>query len=197
MDACSKPYCRRRFSIAAAGALAAACSSSTTTGPSTVTAGTGSVTGVYSGDITNGQSTCPGNWQAGQAAEVSLDAVQSGDAVSLDVTGGAGLYVQLALGASTFNGTVNGSEVIATLHGTTSQTDGDCMYTWAATFAAQLAGDTLTGTVSYVPVTNSGTDCTAHQITNCSEVQSFTGVRPPSGATPDAGVSLTPHASVL
>jgi hypothetical protein len=146
------------------------------------------------GNITNGASTCPGDWQVGTSAQVSVVAVQSGGNVSLDVTGAAGLYVEVALGSSTFNGTVSGDAVSATLHGATSTTDGNCTYTWTATFAGAISGETLSGTITYAPVTNGGSDCTAHQITSCSEVQSFDGVRPATaptgvdgGTTVDAG----------
>lgn len=171
---------------------AAGCSSS---GTGSVT-GTGStdISGSYAGNITNGASSCPGNWQVGESAQVSVVAVQSGGNLSLDVTGAAGLYVEVALGSSTFNGTVSGDDVSATLHGVTSETDGNCTYTWAATFAGSISGDTLSGTIAYAPVTNGGSDCTAHQITTCSEVQSFDGVRPATaptgvdgGTTVDAG----------
>jgi hypothetical protein len=160
-----------------------ACSSSTGDGDGPAA----SVSGAYTGNITNGQSSCPGNWQAGQVAQVTMNAVQSGSDVSLDVTGGAGLYVQVALGASTFNGNVTGDDVNATLHGTTSETDGNCTYTWSATFAGGLSGDTLSGNVTYVPVTNGGSDCTAHQIEGCSETQSFDGVRPATATAGDGG----------
>jgi hypothetical protein len=162
---------------------AAGCSSSSTNGSGSTEA----VSGAYTGNITNGQSSCPGNWQAGQTTHVTMNAVQSGGDVSLDVTGGAGLYVQVALGASTFNGTVDGESINATLHGTTSETDGNCTYTWSATFAGSLSGDTLTGNVTYTPVTNGGSDCTANQIEGCSETQSFDGVRPATAPTGDAG----------
>ena len=147
------------------------------------------IAGAYTGNITNGQSTCPGNWQTGQTAQVTITAVQSGSTVSLDVTGGAGLYVQLALGASTFNGTVTGDSVDATLHGTNAQTAGNCDYTWSATFDGQLSGDTLAGTVTYAPVTNGASDCDAKQITGCSEVQTFNGVRTANAPSGDSGVA--------
>jgi hypothetical protein len=162
---------------------AAGCSSSGTGSTAGPGAGSADISGSYAGNITNGASSCPGNWQVGASAQVSAVAVQSGGNVSLDVTGAAGVIVQAALGSSTFNGTVSGDDVSATLHGTTSQTDGNCTYTWAATFAGTLSGDTLSGTITYAPVTNGGSDCTAHQITTCSEVQSFDGVRPTTAPT--------------
>ncbi len=182
--------------VLAALGLASGCSSSTSSPGATGTSSS-DLSGSYAGNITSGQSTCPGDWQVGQSAQVTVDAVQSGSAISLDVKGGAGLYVEVALGSSTFNGTVNGDVVSATLHGTAQQTDGNCTYTWAATFAGNLSGDTLAGTVTYAPVTNGGSDCTAKQIASCSEAQSFNGVRPSTGPSGlDGGVTVSVDASV-
>jgi hypothetical protein len=165
----------RCAALVAALALGA-CSSSSTPSPATV-----NLDGEYTGNIVNGKSSCPGNWQVGESTQVSVNAMQDGNDVSLDVTGGTGLYIQVALGASTFNGTVAGSSVNATLHGTASTTLGNCTFSWQATFAGSLSDDTLNGTVTYTPKTNGASDCTAHQVEGCSEVQSFDGVRP---ATP-------------
>jgi hypothetical protein len=176
---------------------ATGCSSSTTpSGTGTTSTGATDLSGSYDGNITNGTSSCPGNWQAGQVAQVTIKAVQSGSAISLDVTGASGLYVGVALGASTFNGTVSGDAVTASLHGTAQQTAGNCTYTWAATFAGSLSGDTLTGNVTYAPVTNGGSDCTAKQVEGCSQVQSFDGVRPATAPTTelDSGVVVTADA---
>jgi hypothetical protein len=150
------------------------CSSSTSTssGPAAT------VSGDYSGNIVNGQSSCPGDWTVGNTAAVTTTVTQSGTATTVAVTGASGLFLQVALGADEFNGTVEGDTIDATLLGTAQQTQGACSYTWKADFSATLDDNALQGTVTYTPQTNSDPDCTSMSVQGCTRTQTFSGVRP-------------------
>jgi hypothetical protein len=152
--------------------LAAGCSSSDAPPPL-------DVSGVYSGPVVNGTSSCPGLWNTGQTSDVQINAAQSGSNISLQLQGGAGLFVRLLLGADSFNGTVSGAHIDAILIGSTQTTMMGCVYSWTGNLSADLNGNTLTGQIQYTPQTNGNADCTTQNITGCARQQTFTLTRPP------------------
>jgi hypothetical protein len=137
------------------------------------------VSGLYSGPVVNGTSTCPGLWNMGQQSDVQVNAVQSGPDISLRLQGGAGLFVTLLLGSDSFNGSVSGTHIDAILIGTTNTTAMGCVYHWVGHLAADLSGNTLTGAITYTPETNGNADCTTQNITGCTRQQTFALTRPP------------------
>ncbi len=165
-----------RTSIATGVALAAATLMSACGGPAS---NASNLQGTYTTDITNRASTCPGNWTVGEhSSGITVDITQQGSAVTAQVTGGTGLYLEVATGSNTFNGTADGNSLTANLLGTTSQSLGNCSYTWKAVLSAKLNGNALQGTVTYTPQTNGNADCTAMSVQGCTRSQEVAGVRP-------------------
>ena len=139
------------------------------------------VRGTYSGNIVNGPNTCPGDWTVGDSAKVTVKVSQTGNASTVDVTGASGIFLEVAVGAHTFNGTVTDSNLNASLLGTTQHSLGACNYTWRADFSATLTGDALQGTLTYSPQTNQNGDCASMSVNGCTRTQTFNGIRPPPG----------------
>ena len=137
------------------------------------------VSGTYTGTVTNGVNSCPGTWTTGQTSNADVTVAQTGSSVSIQVQGAAGLLLQLGFGTNAFAGTVSGGHIDAMIIGSVSSTAGACQYTFDGTLIGNLAGNTLSGTITYTPKTNGNADCTTMNITGCSRVQSFTMNRPP------------------
>jgi hypothetical protein len=139
------------------------------------------VAGNYSGNVTNGTSTCPGNWSTGNTSTVTFAVAQSGGNVTVNVQGVAGAGLALWTGSAAFSGTVAGNGISATLIGTTAQMTGNCRYTYRADLNGSLNGNTLDGTVTYRPDITAppGSDCDAMRVTGCTITQTFNGLRPP------------------
>jgi hypothetical protein len=132
------------------------------------------VSGTYSGAVTNGANSCPGVWATGQTANANATIAQTNASVSIQVQGAAGALLQLGFGTNAFSGTVAGSHVDALIIGSVQATMGGCQYTFNGTLVADVAGNTLSGTIAYTPKTNGNADCDAMSITGCSRAQSFT-----------------------
>jgi hypothetical protein len=137
------------------------------------------VTGQYTGQVTNGVNTCPGVWVTGQMSDVQITAAQTGDNISLQVKGGAALLLQAAFGSTAFNGKVSGNHIDALIIGSVMQSRSGCTWTTDGTLAADLNGNTLTGSVTYSPKTNNHADCMTEGVTGCSSTQNFTLNRMP------------------
>jgi hypothetical protein len=99
--------------------------------------------------------------------------------VSIQVQGAAGLLLTAGFGTNSFAGTVNGGHIDAAIIGSVQSTRGGCMYTMNGNLAADLAGNTLTGSIVYSPQTNGHADCTSMQVTGCRSQQTFALNRPP------------------
>jgi hypothetical protein len=151
-----------------AGLVAAACSSNPV-----------DVTGDYSVQITNGSNGCMfANYTVGNSTmDIPVTVTQNGAAATATVTGTAGDYLNLVLGSNAFVGTVDGSSLALTLTGNRAESSGDCAFTYNATLDADLADNSLSGTIDYTSDTNNGSDCAA--ITGCVTTQDFAGSRPP------------------
>ncbi|HEY0252984.1 MAG TPA: hypothetical protein VGC41_15720 [Kofleriaceae bacterium] len=137
------------------------------------------VSGTYTVGVTNRDNGCNfANWTVGAMnSGIAITVSQSADKVTADVTGGTGLYLDIAFGSSAFTGTVDGNTLDLKLEGTRVQQSGTCTYTYNGEIQATTNGDLLTGKINYVPATNGNSDCAA--VSGCLSYQDFTGSRPP------------------
>lgn len=137
------------------------------------------VEGNYTIAVTNRDNGCNlANWMVGnQATGIQVTMLQEGSNVTATIEGLVGGYVELALGARTFTGTIDGDELTLALIGTRAQSSGNCAFTYNATLLGTAAGDTLTGRIEYTAATNGNPDCAA--LAGCVTYQDFNGTRPP------------------
>ena len=138
------------------------------------------VHGTYTCNTTNGPSTCPlENWMQGfTASGIPFTVTQDGSNVSADVGGAGAIFLNLYCGNAHFEGTVSGSDLDLSLDGTRSLSSGSCAFTLDAHLSATVNNDTLSGSVTYSPNTNSSPDCAA--VNACSARMNINGTRPPS-----------------
>ncbi len=165
----------RLFMGALLGLALAGCGSSSNSG-----APPADFSGVYSVAITNGQNGCGfANWTVGKKSNgTPVTITQSGASASADVGGVARIDYDVLLGSHVFPGTVSGTGMAATIHGTTSFKKGtNCTYQVTANLAATLSGNSISGNVNYTTTTNGGSDCGT--LNGCASTQSFAGSRPP------------------
>jgi len=134
--------------------------------------------GQYTGTSTNGMSTCPGAWTTGAMAEGAVNLVQSGNDVQFQTQGATSLAFLATFGSASFTGQVAGSHVEAAIVGSVSNTQGACAYTWKGTISADLAGNSLNGTLTYAPNTNGHADCDTQKVTGCTRATNFSYTRP-------------------
>jgi hypothetical protein len=139
------------------------------------------VSGAYSGPVTNGANSCPGAWVTGQTSDANVNIAQTGTDVSIQVTGAAGLLLQLGFGTNAFAGSVRGNHIDALIIGSVQAMANGCQYSFNGSLSADVSGDTLSGSITYTPKTNDHADCGAMGITGCSRAQSFTMTRAPAG----------------
>ncbi len=139
------------------------------------------VAGDYSVNITNGANGCNlQNWTEGSSntgIPVSVTQTAGSAKASVVITGATGVYVNAVIGGMTFDSSVDGNNLDGLLHGTRAYTMGGCTYTFTVDLASSLSADTLSGTLTYIPATNHGTDCGV--LETCTSVQQFNGLRPP------------------
>src|SRR6266542_3462251 len=142
-----------RILLACIAILTASCSGSDYTQPV-------DAAGNYTGQVTNGLSSCPGVWVTGAMADVQITVAQTGQNVSLRAEGGGALILQAEFGTTSFNGSINGSHVDALIIGSRMAMSGACVYTMNGQLSADLNGNTMTGSITYTPQTNNNADCT-------------------------------------
>jgi hypothetical protein len=136
------------------------------------------VSGMYTVAITNGDNGCNlSNFNMGQSSSVAFTISQTGAAVSGTTDGLVAAGLDLWLGGHVFTGTVNGTHVDMTLHGTRAMSMNGCAYTMDARVEGNLTGDALQGTITYSASAPDSAACST--ISHCSTVQSFSGSRPP------------------
>ncbi len=111
------------------------------------------------------------------ATGVALTVTQNGEAVTASVGGVSGAALDLVLASHEFVGTIDGEHMDLRITGERAASMGACAYTLNADVAADIDGDTLTGTITYRPQTNGASDC--NYLNTCSNVQAFNGTRPP------------------
>ena len=139
------------------------------------------VRGNYTLTVTNGPSTCPlPNWNQGAVTQsIPFIVTQNGSAVSADVQGLGAVFLNAYCGNAHLEGSAEGTQIELLLVGNRPLSSGSCAFTIDAHLVATLQNDTLTGSISYAPNTNSSQDCAAVQA--CSARMNFNGTRPPSG----------------
>lgn len=137
------------------------------------------VHGTYTLNVTNGPSTCPlDTWTQGAVTMgVPLTVTQNGASVSADVGGAGAVFLGLWCGSAHLQGSVTGSDLSLDLNGKNSLSSGTCAFTIDAHVSATVGNDTLTGSITYVPNTNTSADCAA--VRTCSARMNLNGTRPP------------------
>lgn len=137
------------------------------------------VEGVYTIHVTNGENSCTTvmDWVEGTTArDIPLTITQTGSALHGEVGGGVGLYLALLLGKAQGDGEVSGNDFTITIYGDKPYTEGNCMFSLNAVLEGTLAGDAISGTVTYRPAISTNPDCEPY---DCEAEQAFTGSRPP------------------
>jgi hypothetical protein len=136
--------------------------------------------GSYTIALTNRANGCEfPNWTVGEtASNIAFTVTQQGDNITAMVDGVAGLFLDLWIGGRVFQGTVDGHEMDLAIFGTRSQMMGaECTYTINSLIDARVAGDIVTGSITYVAATNGSPTC--GQLADCESIQDFNGTRPP------------------
>ena len=138
------------------------------------------VAGTYTLSLTVQKNECGilGNSVGESASGVPMVVTQSGTDVQGQIQGLGGLALGIAMGTDTFTGKVSGDSLDLSIDGTMAGSAGTCAFTRNARMRAELAGDVLTGTVTYTFATNCTADCGIRD--TCQDVQVFNGTRPPS-----------------
>ena len=153
--------------------VAVACSSSSDLPPE-------DLTGSYTINVTNRENGCNfQNWTVGQSsANIPFTITQQGsNGITGSVGGAAGLYLDAILATHTFSGSVSGPTGTMTATGSRSLSQGNCAYTLNANAVISLSGNTINGSITYVPQTNKGSDCGV--LNTCTSRQELSGSRPP------------------
>ncbi len=138
------------------------------------------VAGTYTLALTVAKNECGilsndvGTTSSGVEAQVT----QNGSDVAAQIKGVGGTLLALALGTDTFTGKVSGDSLDLAIAGTVPGSNSTCVFTRNARMQAKLAGDLLTGTVTYSFATNRTADCGFRD--TCQDTQAFNGTRPPS-----------------
>lgn len=137
------------------------------------------VAGDYTLSLTNRANPCMfDNWTEGDSTTgVAMTITQNEEAVTASVGGVAGAALDLILASHEFTGTIDDEHMDLRITGERAASMGGCAYTLNADVAADIDGDTLTGTITYRPQTNNSPDC--DYLNTCSNVQAFNGTRPP------------------
>jgi hypothetical protein len=138
------------------------------------------VAGTYTIALTIQQNECGilGNDPGTSSSGVTVVVTQEGSKVTAQVQGAAALGLGLATGSATFTGTVSGNSLDLSISGTVSGSSGTCAFTRNAHLVGTVAGDVLTGSVTYSFATNKTADCGIRD--TCQDIQVFNGTRPPT-----------------
>jgi hypothetical protein len=109
---------------------------------------------------------------------VTVVVTQDGSNVTAKVQGVPGLGLGLATGSDTFTGKVSGNSLDLSIVGNVPGSSGNCAFTRNAHLVGTVAGDLLTGSVTYTYATNKNPDCGTRD--TCQDVQVLNGARPPT-----------------
>lgn len=135
--------------------------------------------GQYTVTVTNGDNGCNfENWTVGESsAGIPVVITQDGSAISAEVQGIAGLFLDLLLGSRVYTGEIEGDTLSLIIYGTNSAIQGNCTYTVNSELIADVDGDFLTGQIRYQAATVGNPDCAL--LEGCATIQNFNGNRPP------------------
>lgn len=135
--------------------------------------------GMYTINLTNGANQCDVmGWTVGESSTSTVVITQSDANATVEVQGLARTYLDLVVGAHTFQGTISGDHLDATLTGRAGS-EGSCAYTLMIDLSADLDGDVLIGELRWYARTNNLPDCGVYN--TCTNRQSMNGTRPPRG----------------
>ena len=149
-------------------ATVAACSGSTPT----------NFAGTYSVTVTNQANTCGfANWTEGNStAGIPVTMTQDGATAQVNVQGGVGTLLSLLTGTNAMQGKVEGNTFSGEILGTKTATQNACSYSVNTKLTATLdTNNVLSGTLTYVPITNGDASCGAYN--TCSNSQTVSGNR--------------------
>ncbi len=116
-----------------------------------------------------------GSWNPGSSNNFTGTFTQDGTAAQITITGATALFLDLAVGTATFQGSVSGNTFTSELIGTKQTTDGAC--TWSSNIAvsASLTDNVISGSIALTPVTNGDPSCGAKN--SCSNTETLSGNR--------------------
>lgn len=138
------------------------------------------VAGNYTTALTNGTDGCSIGWDVGKEENAAFTVSQTGSDITLQVTGGAAIFVNFLLGTTSFAGSVDGEDVSATsikVDAPPKQVSGGCQFSFGAKVSAAQNGNSMEGRIEYRAETNGHPDCGSR--TNCVSRQEFNASRPP------------------
>jgi hypothetical protein len=115
------------------------------------------------------------SWSPGSSNTFTGTFTQDGTAAQITITGATALFLNLAVGTATFQGSVSGNTFTSELIGTKSVTDGACTYTSNIAVSASLTNNVISGTISLTPVTNNDPSCGAKN--SCTNTETLSGNR--------------------
>ena len=138
------------------------------------------VAGTYTLALTIQQNQCGilANDVGTSSTGVTVVVTQDGSNVTAKVQGVAGLALALATGSDTFAGKVSGDSLDLSIDGSVAGSSDTCAFTRNAHLVGTVAGDLLTGSVTYTYATNKTPDCGTRD--TCEDIQLLTGARPPT-----------------
>ncbi len=132
--------------------------------------------GRYTLTLTNAENGCRfPDWKPGATAQITIDISQSKSVVIAQPTGSVAALLDAWLGTHVFAGSFAAGKLQLVLAGTRTATQGDCTYTFDATFAATLDGSRLSGNLVYQPRTTTAGACGG--LAGCMTRQTFDGNR--------------------
>ena len=136
------------------------------------------VAGSYTLTLTNGDNGCMlEKWTTGASnSGIPFLATQSGSDLNGELQGVAALSLALFIGTNKFTGSVSADHFDMTAYGTIARQQGTCTFNMNARVVGTIAGDAISGTISYSPATTTNPGCASVQ---CTSTQSFNGTRPP------------------
>ncbi|MBK8170062.1 MAG: hypothetical protein IPK60_06925 [Sandaracinaceae bacterium] len=137
------------------------------------------VAGDYSLSLTNHENACMfPNWNENATTTgVQMTLTQNGSSVSATAGGLVAPALDIYLGSHVFTGELVGEHMDLHIAGTRAGSTGACAYTINANVSADIDGDVLTGTITYVAQHNNSADC--GYLLTCANEQAFNGTRPP------------------
>lgn len=135
--------------------------------------------GDFTLSITNRENECGfENWQVGETSTGTMIVIrQDGSEVDVEVQGLAAVLLNLVQGDSTFEGEVDGNDIVGDIFGSNQRNQNGCPHVINSTFDATLDGDVLIGEIRYTANGNGGPEC--EELEGCVTRQEFNGTRPP------------------
>lgn len=137
----------------------------------------GALAGSYLIAVENASNGCNlTNWTEGERTSgIGFELLQDGDSLHGVVGGATGVWLDTVIGGRDFYGYGSGDRLTMSLEGTRVNSVAGCTWTVDVDLAARVTGNTLTGTLTYRPITNAAPTCAS--IEGCSNRQDIDGLR--------------------